>query len=217
VLPKPDHLLHVPGAQPPTPSDFLVHPTYPVHATVPYQLAQYWDKGLRDRVEERKAAFAVHRKKNIIAAAFGGAAAVIDPESTTSGARAEVGKVPKDLRATAKKTPAVKSWLRVLEEPVRGFLVEQQRAQKESVAGNGASDHSDLDSEDEEIVFVGRNVAAASNGMPSARDGQKAFKKAHREMPGADGEKAAQPGLVLDTLGDEESAGAFKYVSPFHS
>ncbi|KAK4448473.1 R3H-associated N-terminal domain-containing protein [Podospora aff. communis PSN243] len=173
-----DHLLHVPNAQPPLPTDWAVHPTHPVLPTVPYALAQYWDKGLRERVEERKAAFAVHRKKGSVEV------------------RVEVGRVPRDLRAKAKKTPAVKSWLRVLEEPVRQFLVDTGLVAKV----DESAVESDTD-EDEEIVFVGRNG--------SMMDG-KTFKKAQR----VEKEKPVESGMVLDTTGDDES-GAFKYVSVF--
>jgi len=182
-----DHLLHVPNAQPPLPSDWQVHPTHPVLPTVPYALAQYWDKGLRERVEERKAAFAAHRKKPAFMPA---GAAPVDTN---------VGTVPKDLRAKAKKTPAVKSWLRVLEEPVRQFLVDRGLVAK--AADEEAIE--DTSSEDEEIVFVGRNGSMM---------GGKAFKRAERMSKEQD--KSAESGMVLDTTGDDES-GAFKYVFPF--
>ena len=102
--------------------------------------------------------------------------------------------MPRELHSKAKKTPAVKSWLRVLEEPVRQFLVERggraEAAEEES--------DSSLDSEDEEIVFVGRN-----GSMTDARG----WKRARRETKDAE----PQQGMVLDSLGDDESA-SFKYV-----
>ncbi|KAK0641748.1 R3H-associated N-terminal domain-containing protein [Cercophora newfieldiana] len=175
-----DHLLHVPNAQPPLPTDWQVRPTHPVLPTVPYALAQYWDKGLRERVEERKAAFAAHQRKKTN---YGVAATVM----------AEVGKVPRDLRAKAKKTPAVRSWLRVLEEPVRQFLVDAGLVAK---AADESAIEDSSDTEDEEIVFVGRNGSMV--------DG-KTFKRAQRVEKG----KPAESGMVLDTTGDDES-GAFK-------
>ncbi|KAK3324012.1 R3H-associated N-terminal domain-containing protein [Cercophora scortea] len=176
-----DHLLGVPNAQPPQPSDWLVKPTHPVHGTMPYQLANYWDKGLRERVEERKAAFAAHRKTQ-----------------TEAGARADVGKVPKDLRAKAKRTPAVKSWLRALEEPVRQFLVDRGLVAKPEPEPEPevVNSSDEMDTEDEEIVYVGRNG--------SMREG-KGWKKARREVP----DKEPEAGMVLDTLGDDET-GAFR-------
>jgi hypothetical protein len=137
---------------------------------VPYQLAQFWDQkgAVRERVEQRKAAFG-------------------------SRGISTVGKVPRDLHTKAKRTPAVKSWLRVLEEPVRQFLVDRGS----SVA---VEDSDSLDSDDEEIVFVGRN-----GSMTDAR----AWKKAQRETR----DREVQQGMVLDSIEDDESA-SFKYVTP---
>jgi hypothetical protein len=111
----------------------------------------------------------------------------------------EVGKVPRDLRAKAKKTPAVKSWLRVLEEPVRQFLVD-----KGLVAKAADDEHAIEDSgtEDEEIVFVGRN----GNMMDA-----KTFKRAQRVVE----QRPVENGMVLDTTTGDDESGAFKYVSPF--
>lgn len=146
-----------------------------MHHNIPYQLAQFWDqKGtVRERVEQRKSAF-----------------------GSGPAQRSTVGRVPRDLHTKAKRTPAVKSWLRVLEEPVRQFLVDR------GVAGAADSDSSSLDSEDEEIVFVGRN-----GSMTDAR----AWKKARRETKD---HEVVQQGMVLDSIGDDESA-SFKYVRPF--
>lgn len=157
-----DRLLHLPNVQPPLPTDWDVRPTHPVHH-IPYQLAAYWDikGGVRERVEERKQVLA-------------------------SGPT-----VPHDLRVKAKRTPAVKSWLRVLEEPVRQFLVDRGVAGEESDS---------MDSEDEEIVFVGRNGSMNDRPSPSP-----SWKRARREKKDAE----AEEGMVLDSLGDDESA-AFK-------
>lgn len=197
---------------------------------MPYQLAQYWDKGLRERVEERKAAFAVHRKKIITTSSSHHRHSLYEEPTTTpvtatvatvsvavsssrAHTRADVGKVPKDLRATAKRTPAVKSWLRVLEEPVRAFMVETMaslnpppppRDKQETTSSD------DMDSEDEEIVFVGRNG--------TMRDGKKGWENVRQEKDAAAAAAAAQkhqqqqqakPGMVLDSLGEDET-GAFK-------
>lgn len=179
----PDRLVNVPNVQPPLPSDFQVHATHAIHH-IPYQVASFWDRGLRDLVDERNATYTARRKK---------AAGVVP----VAGARAEVGKVPKELRTTAKRTPAVKSWLRVLEEPVRDFMIER------GVAKPAESSEDEMDSEDEEIVFVGRNGTMRDGAMPK----EKGWKKARREH----GRGQAESGLVLDSLGDDE-AGAFKYA-----
>ncbi|KAK3352654.1 R3H-associated N-terminal domain-containing protein [Lasiosphaeria hispida] len=194
-----DHLLHVPNVQPPLPADWQVHPTHPVLPTVPYQLAKYWDAGLRERVEERKTAFATQRRMRAFVATGGtnaaaGGGAPLSAVPAAAVPVPDVGRVPRDLRATAKRTPAVKSWLRVLEEPVRQFLVDRGLVAEKGAA---AEVESSTDSEDDEVVFVGRNGTMLEG---------KAWKKARR----VGGEKtAAEAGMVLDMLGDDET-GAFK-------
>jgi len=165
--------MHVPNVQPPLPVDWEVHPTHPVHV-VPYALAQYWDRGLRQRVEEERAAAAAHRRKRA------GLAAAAGPGP---------GHVPRELRNTAKRTPAVKGWVRVLEEPVRRFLAEDAEERRRE-------DEDEDDVSDEEIVFVGRRGAA-----------REAWKKARREVRGGELDR----GVVFDELGDDEN-GAFKCV-----
>jgi hypothetical protein len=165
---------------------------------VPYHLAQFWDSksggGLRERVEERKAAFAAHRKTLKPTLAGG----VLMGTKAPVSSRADVGKVPRELRATAKRTPAVALWLRALEEPVRQFLMDHG-----AVARPAASVDTSSDDEDEEIVFVGRNG--------TMRDGARAWKKARKETRGG----VSESGMVLESLGDDESA-AFKYaITPY--
>lgn len=161
-------LMHLPHIEPPLPTDWDVTPTHRVQH-IPYQLAAYWDTkgGVRERVEERKAKFS----------------------STHTGS----AKVPESLRIKAKRTPAVKAWLRELEQPVRQFLVERGAAEEDSDS---------LDSEDEEIVFVGRN-GRTDEPRPSPSP---AWKRARREKKA---EGKVEEGMVIDELGDDESA-AFK-------
>ncbi|KAK4161054.1 R3H-associated N-terminal domain-containing protein [Cladorrhinum sp. PSN259] len=185
-----DHLLHIPGAQPPEPVDWIVRPTYPVLPTVPYQLASFWDRGLRDHVEERKAAFAAHRKAHI--PGVGGNSAV-----------PELGHVPQNLRATVKRTPAAKSWLRVLEEPLRQFVVERGLAREPDTSAITDSSDEETDPDDEEIVFVGRN-GRMRDGKPLS---ETPYKKASRQTP--DSKNPAEKGMVLDTA-EDDSGGAFK-------
>ena len=61
-------------------------------------------------------------------------------------------KVPKELRQKLKKAKAAKGLLQVLEEEVRKFIKawEEKTCKKEPV-------EPEIDSEDEEILFVGRN------------------------------------------------------------
>ncbi|RYP02349.1 hypothetical protein DL764_005831 [Monosporascus ibericus] len=160
-----DRLLHVPNAQPPEPMDYEPRPTHPV-VHVPYQVAAAWDIRVRAEVEAKKAAAA--RRKQM--------------QTRTMGDAHVAGRVPRELFQRAKKTPAVKTWVRSLEEPVRRYLVELEVS----------SEVSSEDTEDEEIVFVGRKG--------TTRDG---WKKARREGKN-------EEGLVLDDLGDDDESGAFK-------
>lgn len=185
-----DRLVHVPNAQPPLPSDFAPHPTHRVR-NVPYHLAAYWDREpksggppLRQRFDDKHQAQQARRKTKQLA----------NGSATGLGA----GMVPRDLRDYAKRSPAVRNWLQYLEEPVRGFA-QQQRA-----AADEETDVEGLDSEDEEIVFVGRKNQAAA-----AAAAARGWKRATREVGGSGG--ALESGVVFDDLGDDETA-PFKYV-----
>lgn len=127
-----DRLLNNPWAQPPLPSDWEVHPTYPKHV-VPYYLAPLWDANLaaRKTAEQRREATKQH-----------------------VGAKDEGrGKVPKELREKLKKAKAAKGLLQALEEQVRNFVKDWD----ENAVAAGKELSPEVDSEDEEIVFVGRN------------------------------------------------------------
>ncbi|KAK4663135.1 hypothetical protein QC763_600210 [Podospora pseudopauciseta] len=178
-----DHLLGVPNAQPPLPSDYQIQPTYPVLPTVPYQLAGYWERGLREVVEGRK-----------------------HPRQETKPAPGELGYIPQNFRATAKRTPAVGRWLRVLEEPVRRFVVERGLAvtveEQERREEEAAMESEETDPEDEEIVFVGRGGNKVREGKPPV---ETEIKSATRRVGGEQ-----ERGMVLDTAGDDEVGGAFK-------
>lgn len=90
---------------------------YPIHH-IPYHIAQYWDRGLREQVEDKTN---IARKRK-----------------TSSEGK---GRVPRDLRETIKKTPGVKGWVRTLEAPVRQFLLDHGEAQE-------AKDESDFSDEE---------------------------------------------------------------------
>ena len=163
-----DRLLHVPGVQPPLPSDWEVHPTYPVHS-VPYYLAPLWESGVRHRAEEAAAA----KKK----------------KSLKSKIDTGESRVPQELRQKLKKARGAKSLLQDLEEEVRNFVKEW--------AGKNASlgrDGAELDSEDEEIVFIGRN------GTMSDEQRKTVEEELEREK------------LVFDSLADDHGA-SFGYVT----
>ncbi|KAK2034874.1 hypothetical protein LX32DRAFT_607552 [Colletotrichum zoysiae] len=169
-----DRLVGVPNAQPPLPGDWQVQPTHPVQV-VPYRVAQLWDAGLRQRAEDETSRLQARRKRQQRK----------DGSATGLG----VGEVPRDLRDAAKRAPAVRGWLRALEEPVRAFLAER----------NDASD-AEGDSEDDEIVFVGRRQGTAA---PAAAAG---WKKARREV----GSEPVDTGMVFDALGADDESASFK-------
>ncbi|KAM5347970.1 hypothetical protein ACJ41O_007794 [Fusarium nematophilum] len=169
-----DRLMHVPNVQPPLPSDYEVHPTHPIHR-VPYQLAQFWDRGVRQRVEDKTIRLQTARKKQQLQAG----------SATGLGA----GEVPRDLREAAKRSPVVRTWVRALEEPIR----QPADPDLDSAA-------EEMDSEDEEIVFVGRNGA-----MRELQEKRARWKHAHREVS----QETVDSGMVFDSFGTDESA-AFK-------
>lgn len=168
----PDHLLHVPNAQPPLPSDWEVHPTYPVHNNIPYYLAPLWDAGIRHRAEERvaakklKAKSASHSKSKAKSAA-----PVKDAEIKAAEESVEVegkGKVPQELRAKMKKARGAKTLLQELELEIRNFVRDWEIAYSPTKPSSRPMTP-DQDSEDEDIVFIGRK-ALASPGRISALD-----------------------------------------------
>lgn len=193
-----DRLMDVPNVQPPLPTDWEVHPTHPVHH-IPYQLAQFWDRGVRERVENKAARLQAARKKQQL--------------QSGSATGLAAGEVPRDLREASKRTPLVKTWVRALEEPVRSYLCDQLRREKEERAAAEAeaeaaredvdSAAEQMDSDDEEIVFVGRN--GAMRDLQEKRTGR--WKRARREVS----QETVDSGMVFDSFGNDESA-AYKSV-----
>jgi hypothetical protein len=161
-----DRFLNVPNAQPPLPSDWEVHPTYPVH-TVPYYLAPLWESGVRHRAEEIAAAKKMESDKR-------------------AGRNEQWGRVPQELKQKLKKSKGAKSLLQDLEEEVRKFVREYERKQRKG-------EEIELDSEDEEIVFVGRN------GTMSDEQRKTVEEELEREK------------LVFDSLVDDTGA-SFGYI-----
>lgn len=98
---------------------------------MPYYLAPLWDQDAKARAEARKREQVSAMKK---------------AQEKDEGQ----GKVPKELREKLKKAKAAKGLLRDLEEQVRMFV--------KNFDGKGEeTEKAELDSEDEMIVFVGRN------------------------------------------------------------
>lgn len=132
-----DRLLNNPYAEPPLPKDWEVHPTYTAK-NVPYYLAPLWDAGLKRQSNERKTA-AVAQKA---------ATKTVANKPTTPGV------VPKELREKLKRSRGAKGLLMDLEGEVRKFVADwEEKERKAEQDGLPA----DPDSEDDEIVFVGRN------------------------------------------------------------
>ena len=102
------------------------------------------------------------------------------------------GKIPRELREKLKKAKAAKSLLKDLEEQIRLF-VKNWEDQTKVVGGH------DLDSEDEEIVFVGRN--GQMNDVPSSPK---------IGLEESDAERDQQ--LVFDSLADDQRA-SFGWVA----
>ncbi|PTB53974.1 hypothetical protein M431DRAFT_482815 [Trichoderma harzianum CBS 226.95] len=195
---KEDRLMHVPNVQPPEPVDWEVHPTHPIHR-VPYQLAQFWDHGVRQRIQDKTAKLQAARKKQQL--------------KTGSATGLGVGEVPRDLREATKRSPVIRTWVKALEEPVRQYMVDERRRKKaEDQADNGNDEDVDsaaeeMDSDDEEIVFVGRNgrMRDLQEKRAAAAAAAARYRTAHRQVS----QETVDSGLVFDSFGDDESA-AFK-------
>ncbi|KAF1980151.1 hypothetical protein BU23DRAFT_576216 [Bimuria novae-zelandiae CBS 107.79] len=133
-----DRLLNNPYAEPPQPKDWEVHPTHPVHH-VPYYLAPLWDAGLSRQQAERKTTAAKAKAST----------------RTVANKPTTPGVVPKELREKLKRSRGAKGLLMDLEAEVRKFVEEWEHKERRA-AEDGLP--ADLDSsDDEEIVFVGRN------------------------------------------------------------
>ena len=165
-----DHLLHVPNAQPPLPSDWEVHPTHPVHS-FSYYLAPLWDQGFRQRAEEVAAGKRREAERR-------------------DGFHEQRGRVPQELRQKLKKSKGAKSLLQELEEEIRTFVKEWERRQRVEEGKIEVG----MESEDEEIVFMGRNSALSDEQRTSAEE------QLQREK------------LIFDSLADDHGA-SFGYVA----
>lgn len=168
-----DRLLSNPWAQPPLPSDWEVHPTYPKHA-VPYYLAPLWDKDMAERAGSEKKKREAARKQ-------------VEAEEESAG------KIPKDLREKLKKAKAAKGLLKDLEEQVRLFVKSWKDQTTKDIGKH------EQDSEDEEIVFVGRN--GQMHDIPSSPK---------ISLDESDAERDQR--LVFDSLANDRGA-SFGYVA----
>lgn len=110
------------------------------------------------------------------------------------------GSVPKELREKLKRTKAAKGLLQDLEEEVRKFVKKWEEKEKE-LEGEGLHN---IDSDDEEIVFVGRN--GQMHDMPDSP-------RSKRE---AEEEEVKRDKLVFHSLEDDHGA-SFGHVLPLQS
>ncbi|CAK7566757.1 MAG: hypothetical protein SEPTF4163_004709 [Sporothrix epigloea] len=153
-----DRLMHVPNAQPPLPSDWEVRPTHTVHYDLPYHLAQFWDCGMREMINERRAAEAVLRRQQVVAhqsqtpvlrqskngkkspkksprspKKCSKKAKTVEaqtPGSVSASPSPTFGMVTRDLRVAVKKSETIKLWVRALEEPVRQYVFAAEAARR---------------------------------------------------------------------------------------
>ncbi|TKA31419.1 hypothetical protein B0A50_02265 [Salinomyces thailandicus] len=167
-----DRLLNNPYAQPPLPSDWQVQPTYPRHA-VPYFLAPLWDAEYARSSTERKTR-------------LDAAKAPVNQEE------AEAKRVTQELRAKLKKSRGAKGLLQDLEQEVRGFVEQWEQKQKQ-LEHEGLIDPDS--SEDEEIVFVGRNGAMSDD------------RRREKEEEGLQKDK-----LIFESLVDDHGASFGRYL-----
>ncbi|POS83905.1 hypothetical protein EPUL_004930 [Erysiphe pulchra] len=129
------NFLNVPNSQPPLPSDWEVYPTYPVYNNVPYYLAPLWDSKFQRISEER-----------------------IKSKSLTP----PHGKVSQDLKLALKKAKGARYLLQHLEDEVRKFI---QRTNDERAVKATSRSQEEIDTEDEEIVFIGRDKDGKSEKL----------------------------------------------------
>lgn len=122
------------------------------------------------------------------------AAEKVEREAARKQVKAEdgiAGKIPRELREKLKRAKAAKGLLKDLEEQIRVFVKNWEDQSKDG-------DEHELDSEDEEIVFVGRN--GQMNDIPSSP-------KIGLEESDAEREQR----LIFNSLADDQGA-SFGYV-----
>ncbi|TFB00169.1 hypothetical protein CCMA1212_007855, partial [Trichoderma ghanense] len=188
-----DRLVGVPNVQPPEPADWEVHPTHPIHR-VPYQLAQFWDHGVRQRIQDKTAKLQAARKKQQL--------------KSGSATGLGVGEVPRDLRESTKRSPVIRTWVKALEEPVRQYMVDERRKRQAEDDEDADSAAEEMDSDDEEIVFVGRNGRMRDLQQKRAAAAAR-YRTAHRQVS----QETVDSGLLFDSFGDDESAAYKRWLT----
>lgn len=169
-----DRLMDNPHAQPPLPEDWKVQPTYPRQA-VPYFLAPLWDAEYARASAERK-----RREERA--------------KKPAGKEEAAAEKVRQELRAKLKKSRGAKGLLQDLEGEVRMF-VEKWEEKERQLEKDGVIEP---DSEDDEIVFVGRN-GAMSDDRRKSKD-EEALKKDKLVFESLLDDHGASFGYALESL-----------------
>jgi len=166
-----DRLLNNPYAEPPLPSDWEVRPTYPVHR-VPYFVAPLWEAEFARTSQERRQRADLARQP-------------------ASQEEVDAQKITQELRLRLKKARGAKGLLQDLENEVRAF-VEQWGERQRQLEADGILKP---ESEDEEIVFIGRNGAMSDE------------KPREDKMNRLEKDK-----LVFESLLDDHGAGFGRYL-----
>ncbi|CAK7211262.1 hypothetical protein SBRCBS47491_001063 [Sporothrix bragantina] len=184
-----DRLMHVPNAQPPLPSDWEVRPTHTVHYDLPYHLAQFWDCGMREMINERRAAEAIRHRQQLIA--HQSQTPVPTPQKKKSSKKSPkkakskkqtstsssgsvspsptFGMVTRDLRVAVKKSETIKLWVRALEEPVRQYVFAAEAARRaldsretQTAASTASSSSVSGDDDEDRSYVIPSNVSTTS-------------------------------------------------------
>ena len=111
---------------------------------MPYYLAPLWDAKYAELEKERKAKQAKAKAK----------------KSKASKANADAG-IPKELKQQVKRSKAAQGLLQDLDTQVKG-LARKWEKQKEEILSD-----TETDSEDDDVVFVGRNGQMQDMKSPS--------------------------------------------------
>ncbi|KAL2866862.1 uncharacterized protein BJX67DRAFT_118315 [Aspergillus lucknowensis] len=167
-----DRLLHNPWAEPPSPKDWLPHPTHTWHEPMPYYLAPLWDTHYAhlDRRTSKQMA---------------------------NDAKTDRHHIPKELRLKLKHARAARGMLQDLEEDIRQFIRrwnERELLHRENGLADSPSS-SDEESEDE-IVFVGRN--GQTHDSPGRKAKLQIIRQTMKSHVERDGEKMVFESLVDD-------------------
>ena len=157
-----DRLLGNPWAEPPTSKDWEI--PVPRARRVQYSLASHWDEQ-RARADREK---------------------IQQQRSKVMQEQDPFSQVPRELREKLRRARGAKGLLKDLEEQIREFVQKWDESQRQLEQDGFA----DIDtSEDEEIVFVGRNG-----------------KMKEANTPDSPRSRAIKERMIFDSLADDQGA-----------